>query len=227
MKIVYISSPYFLDCDIPLISRLQKKADITYVLRLSNSTRKMSMLNIPEIKKSTGIYHANEFEGLELINRYINLKNLYIDFTAGSTRISYSNVKHVFDLMQFVKKNKFDIIHITWPLSYYHIPFYCLREKMIMTVHDPLPHSSSRDKLHVFERWMSFKMISKFIILNQTQKEDFINCYKLRKESIYESRLSVYYHLADIKPKESNESNYLLFFGQISSIRGLIFYVRQ
>lgn len=92
---------------------------------------------------------------------------------------------------------------------------------MILTVHDPLPHSSNITRSNTFLRKLAFKNINNFIILNSTQKEEFIQTYGLQKKNIYESRLSIYTYLSDISPIEPNAKGYVLFFGQISSYKGL------
>ena len=39
MKVAYISTPHLADCDIPLIGELQKRIDLFYFLKVSESTK--------------------------------------------------------------------------------------------------------------------------------------------------------------------------------------------
>ena len=218
MRIAYISAPAFADCDVPLIASLHNKEDLTYVIRVSKTSRKQSMLNIDEIKED-GIYPAAELTGLETIGKYVDLSNVYVFWqtTQNKLKLILSEIK----LLRFISEKKIDVVHITWPLNLGSSPLYLYRKKMILTVHDPLPHSSNITKGSQFYRNIAMRLINRFILLNQTQREDFIKAYHLEEKKIYNSRLGVYYHLSDISVVCPKETNYILFFGQISSYKGL------
>ena len=46
MKVAYISTPHFADCDIPLVGELQKKSDVFYFLKVSDSTKRLTLIKI-------------------------------------------------------------------------------------------------------------------------------------------------------------------------------------
>lgn len=224
MKLAYISSPYFADCDTPLLEGLsQQGVDLTYIIRLSDSSKKKTLLNISTIgDRKSGIYAASEFNGLESIGQYVDLSRVFVLYLQKDGGISFSNILSVFSLLMFLIRGKFDIIHLTWPLGYYFFPLYTLRRRMVMTVHDPLPHSSyENDRVKQFNRRVAFRVLRNFVLLNKSQKEDFINFYHLHNKKIFDSRLSVYNHLSKLIPVKPDLSNYILFFGQISSYKGL------
>ena len=224
MKLAYISSPYFADCDTPLLECLsQQGVDLTYIIRLSDSSKKKTLLNISNIgDRKSGIYSATEFTGLESIGQYIDLSRVYLLYLKRDGGFSFSNFMSVFSLLFFLIRGRFDIIHLTWPLGYYFCPLYCLRRRMIMTVHDPLPHSSYKnDKVKQFNRRVAFRVLRNFVLLNKSQKEEFIKFYHLHNKNIFNSRLSIYNHLSKLSPVKPDSSNYILFFGQISSYKGL------
>ena len=50
-KIAYISVPHFADYDAPLIQHLQENNDIIYVIKVSDDTKKLTLLNIDRLKK--------------------------------------------------------------------------------------------------------------------------------------------------------------------------------
>lgn len=175
MRIAYISAPAFCDCDIPLVESLQKLGDVTYILNVSETTRTTSMLNIRGTIDNTGIYHVSQFEGFENITRYLNRDKSYMLWRGNGGRkdLITSGLK----LLEFLRDNKFDILHITWPFAYDLFPLYLLRKKIILTVHDPLPHSSNINFASQLYRKIAFKLLNNFILLNKTQKEEFISQY--------------------------------------------------
>lgn len=217
MKVAYYSAPSFLDCDIPLISHLQKRVDVDFFLDLNPSSLKQSMLANCEIKEE-GIQLASNIPGFERLGKYLNLNKVYVVWRSKSNRFSLfaSSLK----LLCFFRKKKYNIIHLTCPLNYTSFLLYYLHSKMILTVHDPLPHSSNINRSSLFHRWVALKLIEKFIILNKTQKEDFISTYHLEDKLVFESRLGVYYHLKAVNPVIPSESGYALFFGYISRYKG-------
>lgn len=221
MKIAFFSSPFFADCDAPLIQNLQKKADVTYIISVYDSTRKLTLLDIDSIDKRSGLYPASEFNGLEKLGKYVELEKTYLFYQSKNKNEFFQNKKAVWELYRFLKKENFDVIHITWPLALHMLPLYLLRKKMVLTVHDPLPHSNNVTTYHETLRKISFKLIKNYIILNKNQKEDFISYYHLKGKRIFDSRLGVYTYFADEVVTKPSESNYILFFGQINSYKGL------
>lgn len=219
MRIAYISAPAFCDCDIPLVESLQKLGNVTYILNVSETTRTTSMLNIGGTFDNTGIYHVSQFEGFENITRYLNRDKSYMLWRGNGSRKDL--IKSGLKLLEFLRDNKFDIIHITWPFAYDLFPLYLLRKKIILTVHDPLPHSSNINFASQIYRKIAFKLLNNFILLNKTQKEEFISRYHLSNKNISVSRLGKYFHLSKIDPIKPELSNYVLFFGYISSYKGV------
>ena len=92
---------------------------------------------------------------------------------------------------------------------------------MLLTVHDPLSHSSNNDIRNKTHRGLAFKLISHFLLLNKSQSELFIKKYHLEKKHVYNSQLSIYTHLLSTVPVYPNNQGYILFFGSISSYKGV------
>jgi glycosyltransferase involved in cell wall biosynthesis len=221
MKVAFFSSPFFADCDAPLIQNLQKKADVTYIISVYDSTKKLTLLNIPSLEKKCGLYPATEFNGLEKLSNYVDLNKTYLFCQTTSKGDFLNNKLAVWRLYRFLVKEKFDLIHITWPLALHMAPLYLLRKKMILTVHDPLPHSSNETTYHESLRKIAFRLLNNFIVLNKNQKEQFKSYYHLENKRIFDSRLGVYSYFADENVIKPDETNYILFFGQINSYKGL------
>ena len=219
MKIAYISYPAFADCDVPFIASLQHNVDVTYILCVSEGSRHQTLLNVGKLQYKSGIYSGNEIGGLENIEKYIDISKVYICWEKNRNRIDM--FRTCLKLCMFLKSQKFSGYHITWPLGYTSFPLYYFRKKMILTVHDPLPHSSNLNMMSQLYRRIAFFMVDNLLLLNNVQRDIFQKHYGLNNKNIIVSRLSIYYHLADIDVKTPQESNYILFFGQISSYKGL------
>lgn len=221
MKVAYISTPHFADCDIPLIGELQKKIDLFYFLKVSESTKRLTLIKIESLNKRGGVYPASDFPELTYLSDDIDLSKTYIVNLPGKHDWSICNLLAIFKMVCVILQLKINIVHITWPPRYGEFFTYFLRKRIVITMHDPLPHSSEDTWLNRLHRDVCFRLLNDFILLNETQKEDFIKTYHMEAKRVVLSHLSAYTNLQNIKPQKPDVSNYVLFFGGISSHKGI------
>lgn len=221
MKVAYISTPHFADCDIPLVGELQKKLDFFYFLKVSESNKRLTLIKIDSLKKKGGVYPASDFPELGYLSTDIYLSKTYIVNMPGKHDWSLCNLLAIFRMVCFILRLKVNIVHLTWPPRYGEFFTYILRKRTVITVHDPLPHSSEDTWINRFHRYVCFRLLDSFILLNEIQKELFIKTYSMQRKRVSLSRLSVYTNLRNVKPKNTDLSNYVLFFGGISSHKGV------
>lgn len=221
MKVAYISTPHFADCDIPLIGELQKKINLFYFLKVSESTKRLTLIKIESLNKRGGVYPASDFPELAYLANDIDLSKTYIVNLPGKHDWSISNLLAIFRMVCVILYLKINIVHITWPPRYGEFFTYLLRKRIVITMHDPLPHSSEDTWLNRFHRNVCFRLVNDFILLNETQKEQFIETYRMEAKHVTLSHLSAYTKLQNVKPQKPNISNYVLFFGGISSHKGI------
>lgn len=221
MKVAYISTPHFADCDIPLIGELQKKLNLFYFLKVSESTKRLTLIKIESLNKRGGVYPASDFPELAYLANDIDLSKTYIVNLPGKHDWSISNLLTIFRMVCVILHKKINIVHLTWPPRYGEFFTYLLRKRIVITMHDPLPHSSEDTWLNRLHRDVCFRLLNDFILLNETQKEEFIKTYHMGAKRVALSHLSAYTNLQNIKPQKPNVSNYVLFFGGISSHKGI------
>ena len=221
MKVAYISTPHLADCDIPLIGELQKKINLFYFLKVSESTKRLTLIKIESLNKRGGVYPASDFPELAYLANAIDLSKTYIVNLPGKHDWSISNLLTIFRMVCVILHKKINIVHLTWPPRYGEFFTYLLRKRIVITMHDPLPHSSEDTWLNRLHRDVCFRLLNDFILLNETQKEDFIKTYHMGAKRVVLSHLSAYTNLQNIKPQKPDVSNYVLFFGGISSHKGI------
>lgn len=220
-KTVYISVPDFADCDLPLIHHLQKRPDFIYIIKVRNYSKQRTLFDIKQLKPKGGIYPATDFEGLEEIAKQVDMSRVYIVNLPGPHEYSWSNLRAIWQLMRFLKRQQPGIVHLTSPLSIGEMLLYRFRKRTILTVHDPFDHSSNvslRSRVH---RFFAFKLLSRFIVLNEAQRNDFIRTFHLSRKQVFNSRLSIFSHLIATKPVLPAMQGYVLFVGSISSYKGV------
>jgi glycosyltransferase involved in cell wall biosynthesis len=222
MKIAYISPVYFSDVDLSYLSHAQKELDITYFAPIIGGRTKGAAYNLPKQSNSYGIFSASStYPELEKYGHLIDLNKFFV---INSPAKKMWNIKNILLHLKLAwQLRKFDIIHITEFPKYYEWFLYFLRKKIVLTVHDPIPHSTvacNTTQIKI-NRKIAFKVLNNFIILNKNQKDEFIRTYNLIRKNIFESRLGRYDYLTMYKSQQKSHNKYILFFGQIASNKGL------
>lgn len=224
MKIAYISQSALSDVDFSYIKEAQKLMDIDYYIQVTPSQRQKAAINLKTLPDSFGIIKANDIKELQLFGRIVDLSKVFvINYTAVNNH-QLKKVIESYKVYKELKRKRYDVIHLTWPVNYLDFFMYRLKNKIVLTVHDPFPHSSQVKGIREFERKRAFRKCDNFIILNSVQKDRFIHTYDLNKSTkhVYASSLSCYDYLF-IHKKEIREPvyNQILFFGQIFAHKGV------
>ena len=218
--IAYISSPYFADCDLPLLQELRQIADVDYYLVIGKSSQQATLINL-EVKPEGDVFPATAYPELKRLEEFTDLNKVFVINMPKGHDWSPQNLKAVWSAVQFIKNRQYDVVHATYPFRYGSFAFYRLRKKMLMTMHDPIPHSSDMGWLNRFHRWVAFRLVNHFLVLSHSIKAEFISRYHLEKKHVYESRLSIFTHLQQTTPADFSQHGYVLFVGSINLHKGI------
>ena len=223
MKIAYIGKIQLSDADLSYLNSAQKLSDITYIMEVTPRFMKGPAYNIGKIYPQSGVFKATEaYPEFEKYSRIIDVDKFYVVNTCGKfwqLKAFWTN----FLLLLFLIKNKFDVIHLTWPANVYEFIIYMLKRKIILTVHDPFPHTGLDTRIVRLRRKVAFRCVPHFIILNKAQREKFLSFYHLPSSAVIDSRLSCYTYLNMVEQDMTTvpEQKYILFAGKISKYKGV------
>ena len=223
MKIAYIGKIQLSDADLSYLNSAQKLSDITYIMEVTPRFMKGPAYNIGKIYPHSGVFKATEaYPEFEKYSRIIDVDKFYVVNTCGKfwqLKAFWTN----FLLLLFLIKNKFDVIHLTWPANVYEFIIYMLKRKIILTVHDPFPHTGLDTSIVRLRRKVAFRCVPHFIILNKAQREKFLSFYHLPSSAVIDSRLSCYTYLNMVEQDMTTvpEQKYILFAGKISKYKGV------
>ena len=223
MKVAYLGKIQLSDVDLSYLHEAERLSDITYILEVTPRYLKGPAFNIEKIYPKSGVFKATEaYPEFSRLAGFVNLDHFYVLNTCGrlwQLKAFWTN----FLLLLFLIRQKFSAIHWAWPPNVYEFPIYFLRKKMLLTVHDPFPHTAHDSFIVRLRRKMAFWLIPRLIILNKAQREDFMNFYHIDSRRIIDSQLSCYTYLQCVKPDTTAipTSKYILFAGRISPYKGL------
>lgn len=225
MKIAYISYLPIADVDFSYLHEAQKLMDITCYMFVNPHHIKRSVVNFHTLLDKSGVYNATEFPELACYRDYFDLAKIKVINIADTRNwqfVAFGILRKL--AKQF--KNEYDIVHLTRLPQWFEIPFFSLRNKVVISIHDPIPHSGQNWKnilLTNSVRWITYKWFKNFIIFNETQKSQFISKFKLQRKNVISSKLSCYTCLLPISKSSVDDRNekYILFAGRITQYKGL------
>lgn len=221
LKIAYISITALTDSDLPLIHELSKVACVDYYMICTNLLRQGTVVDL-NLKNEGGIFPGTHYPELTELGKWFDLNHVFVVNKPVNHDWEWVNFKVSWKWMKMLKRQHYDIIHLTWPLRYCSFPLYLLRDKMVITMHDPVPHSSNLTIENKFHRWCCMRFTPNFILLNKTQKREFMKMYAIDESKIFLSKLSIYTHLLSTKPAPPLiDRPYILYIGSIRAHKGI------
>lgn len=224
MKIAYIGKIQLSDVDLSYLHEAQKLSDVTYILEITPRFRQGPGFSVDRVADRTGVFKATDiYPEFAKYSGFIDTDKFYVVNTPGrfwQLKAFWTN----FMLLLFLLRQGFDAIHVAWPLNVYEFILYFLKSRMLLTVHDPFPHTGLDTFIVRLRRKVAFALVSKLIVLNKAQTRQFVDFYRLQPGRVVESRLSCYTYLRTVKPdfsKVDTTRRYILFAGKISRYKGL------
>lgn len=224
MKILYYSTPSFADCDFPLIKALQKTGhDVTYLIALAPYSLKSTLFDIKGQVPENAIIPAISYPELKVYESYMDMSKVYIVNRTVKKDSSLQALMMALRVTRFIKKGKFDVIHTDCMLGMWNLMLYKLfGKKMVLTVHDPFPHTGEISARKMFNYKMAMQSVHKFVLLNNKQKDKFCETYRVDSKQILINRLGVYDNIRTfISSKVPSYTHNVLFFGRISPYKGI------
>ena len=224
MKLLYITSSWFFDADFSLIKQLvEDGVDVLLCIKVYAHSLTSTILDFKSPCCKTGIFDSSIYgDSIDRLKKHLNLEKIYvINHEHGDN--SLKNISIEREEKKMIEAYNPDVIqYVGWP-SIYEIPI-LLRygEKIIVTVHDPVPHEvSKKTKLNQIIRRFFYRSIGFFILLNHKQLDDFLSFYKIEKDKVRFARLGTYDVLKAFGTKRKTNSRNILFFGRISPYKGV------
>lgn len=223
MKILFLSTPSFADCDIPLVRAMQAKGyDVTYLLMLAPHNLQYTIIDIKKLYPKTGVFTSNVYPELKAFDGYLDMNKFFVANRTNIKSYSLSYWKKTFDIYKFIRRKKFDIIHTPCLFGLKRLLMYFAGCKVVTTIHDPFPHTGESNRTSIQNREIAVRYSNGIILLNKKQKDQFCSFYKVKPNKLCVNKLGVYENIAlmasDVK---TNKKNNVLFFGRISPYKGI------
>ena len=223
MKILYLSTPSFADCDMPLVRAMQSKGhDVTYLLMLAPHNLQYTIIDIKKKYPRTGVFPSSVYPELKAFDGYIDMDKFFVANRTSNKSYSLSYWEKTLAIYRFIRKKKFDIIHTPCLFGLIRMLFYFAGCKVVTTIHDPFPHTGEKNRTSIQNRKIAVRYSKGIILLNNRQKDEFCSFYNVSPNRLCINKLGVYENIAlmasDVKTLKKNN---ILFFGRISPYKGI------
>lgn len=224
MKILFLSSPSFADCDFPYVKELMSQGhEVDYLMMLAPfSAQSSTLFSVNKVLPVDGIIRATDYPEIAEYSSYMDLSHVYLINHSINRQVSWKYLKTALKVLRFIRKGKYDVVHTDCILGWFSHLYYWGNKNTVLTVHDPIQHSGVSTPLIRLFRHMAFNKVKKFVLLNSVQKDEFIKNNHLKEEQVLINRLGVYDCINNyVKPTFVKKKNNILFFGHISSYKGI------
>lgn len=210
------------DCDFPLVKALQNKGiDVTYIVMVNPYSAHATLFDLDKLYKKEGLIPAKKYPQLLKYKDYFDLDRMMILNNHSKHSYSLASLRNVLILRNYIKSYNFDVIQIVGHFEMYGCLLYEFGNKMVRTVHDPLPHTEQFTLKTKIYRYICFKFIKKVILLNRKFLKEFQQYYKLSDNRIAVSRLGVYDNIRSFVGTSASRLHNILFFGNITPYKGV------
>lgn len=223
MKIAYISYPAFADCDYPLIRSLRSLGhNVRYYLILTPYHCHSTLIDIHKLIMEYRILDGDSYQELSVYDEYMKSSTIKIVNFGGNNKMQMVFLWE--KLRREIKAFSPDIVHLTNFLPPYGFPLYMsFRKKLIITVHDPVPHIGEESSWNEKLRRIGIRYVKGVVFLsnNNWLKNEFIKRYNVSGQKIYYSKLAPYDPLTVVPRSCLKFYSNFLFIGRISPYKGL------
>lgn len=224
MKILYITSTWFLDCDFPLLKRLITQGVEVYLcIKVYTRALTSTIIDIKEAYDRSGIFDSGIYgNAIDKFKDYLGIDKIRIinitskDSSLKTFSLYPAELKMINDINP-------DIINFVSEPSLYEMPLVRkFGHKIVLTIHDPLPHVDDiKSKFYNIVHKPFWKSINRFILLNKRQIDGFSKYHNVPERKIEVASLGNYDIINQFGDIAEWNNQSILYFGRISPYKGI------
>ncbi|HAN65588.1 MAG TPA: glycosyl transferase family 1 [Chitinophagaceae bacterium] len=226
MVVVYYTSPSFMDTVPEIIRGFKHAVELHVVIEISTQNMNSTNINVnsldglgvvedPEkvLGKEQWALFEPYFEGVASVKFVVHNKK---------QSLSWHSLKRAWQLGRYLKKLKADIFHFDTisPRALGLYP-YLLGRKVIITLHDPVPHAGEDNWREDVPIIAFFRLAKAFVFYSEFAANEFKKHYNKIKVPVHTIRMQplsfTKYFIKGARP----EPETILFFGRVSYYKGI------
>lgn len=227
MKVLYYTSTAFLDISAEIINVLKSLVELHVLIEITPGSKNENIINVntlPEnevfisparlLSQKDYQYLEPYFQGVASIN--------FIVHSRKSLATSFSTSVKAF---QYIRKIKPDVFHLEalQIRSVGLIPSLFLVKKLLIAVHDPVPHTGESSWKINLTRFLfyHFPVDKGYFLYSDFARQQFEIHHKNIKSPRYVLQLNPYSYYTNYLKTKDRQRKHILFFGRLSPYKGI------
>jgi glycosyltransferase involved in cell wall biosynthesis len=226
MTVVYYTQTYYLDAALELLQSLKAIADVHLLIEISQESRRTTIVDIPNLEAFTTIESPEKVIGPDrwpLFAHYLSgLASTHFVVFKHKRGFSLSSLFNCRAVTRLISTIGPDIVHMdTVSVRSLGLFPFLHRQKLVVTVHDPVFHSGEHSWKSDLVRKIFFRKTNKLLFYSSFAARQFYLNHPhihVRADVIKFQPFSFTRQLLqDVQPR----GEYILFFGRLSLYKGI------
>lgn len=226
-KVYYLTLSSLLDVSLCFSQYISRMVSFRMVVQVTGNNWKSNVKNSNTFYQKHAISPAFDYlnqSPASLRNAWDQLEGFYIAHFGGGNGLHPASIVTSLKIVHDARAFCPDLIHLetTSGRLLWALPSLRKIAPIVVTVHDPIPHSGEKPLKKLLIRMLTYRQISRYILHNKSQTSDFLTHYKVPHSQIAYTPLGEY----QIYPHYLNQTinsdpKTVLFFGRISPYKGI------
>jgi glycosyltransferase involved in cell wall biosynthesis len=211
--------------DLSFVRSMNRHAECYYLCDVYPKLHQATALDLCNAPMEARIYPMAEVGGMGSLAAMLPAERAYVINRTSNHPFHPSNVLLQCALFCFILELQPDVIHFNNLVYFNHFYLFLFRTKLIISIHDPFPHSGEEEDALSFGartyRFLNRLLVRRHLLYNHTMVEAYANSRNISQDKIISSRLGPYDYLKSICSKSHTEACDFLFFGRIQRYKGI------
>lgn len=231
MKVVYYTSTYFLDISLEIINVLKKQVDLHVFIEVTSASKKVNIVDAEEfpagkmLLEPVELLTAKSYQQLEPY--FAGTASTHFVVHRHQSGLSYSTIQASIAVWKYIRPFKPAMIHFEgYNLrTIGMLPFLFSFKKVLLAVHDPVPHSGENSWKIVLPQLLFFNLpYKKYFLFYSRFSRNLFAAHHTRARGerlLIPMRAFSYYKQLANADRIDEEPGAILFFGRISLYKGI------
>ena len=227
MRVLYYTSTAFMDVSIEIINALKDLVELHVLIELTPGSKNENIINIATLPQNEVFVSPRKLlshEDYQYLAPYLNgvASANFIVHSRKSSTTSFSTSLKAF---KYINKIKPDIFHLEalQIRSVGLLPSILLVKKLLIAVHDPLPHTGETSWKIILTRlsFYRYPVPKGYLLYSQFALQQFDHHHPHLKSPRHVLRLNPYSYYKNYLSGEIQKRKHILFFGRLSPYKGI------
>jgi glycosyltransferase involved in cell wall biosynthesis len=229
MRVAFYTHPAFFEPALHLIRELAREVELHVLIEVTPWTWRQAGFDVPALDLPGGLVPADT-----VLRDYLppRVRSFWAD-AADVQLVVHRRPRALVpaawrvtqQVLRFLRGVRPDVLHVEDPDESLRLALgvpWRLDTPVVLSVHDPAPHTGEANRRKDAARWLMFKRTSHYILHNRQDKGAFCHRYHVPPELVTLSRLGSYDVFREwMQPGTIQDEHTVLFFGRLSPYKGL------